>query len=94
MVALHIAGVPVEEVLLPALGAALPAIALAWLELRARIKRLTNRRHSPTSGDTVPPGAAECDGSGTRSVGECGRSGARLRDYEFGGSESGQGVDG
>ncbi|NUS00504.1 MAG: hypothetical protein HOV67_35215, partial [Kribbellaceae bacterium] len=55
MIGLHIAGVPVEEILLPALAAAGPAIALAWLELRARIKRLTDRRHSPTARAAAPP---------------------------------------
>ncbi|GAA1112791.1 hypothetical protein GCM10009630_07370 [Kribbella jejuensis] len=94
MIGQHIAGLPVEEVLLAALAAAGPVIALAWLEVRARIKRLTDRRHSSTSSEEAAPGAAQRDGFGAGSVGECGRSGARLRDYEFGGSESGQGVDG
>ena len=78
MLVQHIAGLPVEEVLLAALAAAGPVTALAWLELRARIKRLKDRLV-----------ARDCDGT----VGDGLRSGARLRDYEFGGSESGQGVD-
>ena len=40
MVALHIAGLPVEEVLLAAVAAASPLIALVGWELSARIKRL------------------------------------------------------
>ena len=40
MVALHIAGLPVEEVLLAAVAAASPLIALAGWEISARIKRL------------------------------------------------------
>lgn len=79
MLVQHIAGLPVEEVLPAALAAAGPVIVLAWLELRARIKRLKDRFRG-----------AGCDGT----VGDGGRSPARLRDYEFGGSESGQGVDG
>ena len=79
MLVQHIAGLPVEEVLLAALAAAGPVIALAWLEVRARVKRLKDRLR-----------AGGCDGT----VGDGQRSSARLRDYEFGGSESGQGVDG
>lgn len=79
MVAQHIAGLPVEEVLLAALAAAGPVIALIGWEISSRIKRLKARvgRH----GNGPDPGTA--------SSGD-----ARLRDYEFGGSESGQGVDG
>ena len=40
MVALHIAGLPVEEVLLAALAAASPLIALVGWEISSRIKRL------------------------------------------------------
>ncbi|MEV6266389.1 hypothetical protein AB0L64_04445 [Kribbella sp. NPDC051936] len=94
MVAQHIAGLPVEEVLLAALAAAAPVITLVALEIRSRFKRLLDRRHSSTPERAPTRGSAERDGSGARTVGECGTSGVRLRDYEFGGSESGQGVDG
>lgn len=94
MVVQHIAGLPVEEVLLAAFAAAAPAVTLVALEIRSRFKRLLDRRHSATPGGASARGSAERDGSGTRTVGERGTSGARLRDYEFGGSESGQGVDG
>jgi len=79
MVAQHIAGLPVEEVLLAALAAAGPVIALIGWEISSRIKRLKTRvRRGGTAPD--PDIARQGD--------------ARLRDYEFGGSESGQGVDG
>ena len=94
MVVQHIAGLPVEEVLLAALAAAGPVIALIGWEISSRIKRVKDRWHSPTSGEAAPSGSAERDGATAQTVGECGTSGARLRDYEFGGSESGQGVDG
>ena len=94
MVVEHIAGLPVEEVLLAALAAAGLVIALAGLEIRSRIKRLKDRWHSPTAGEPRASGARECDEPAARTVGECGTSDARLRDYEFGGTESGQGVDG
>lgn len=101
MVAQHIAGLPVEEVLLAALAAAAPAITLVVLEVRSRIKRLkrflrgaVDLSHSPTRPGPVPPLSRERDEPASRMVGECGTSAARLRDYEFGGSESGQGVDG
>ena len=83
MVAQHIAGLPVEEVLLAAVAAASPVIALIGWEISSRFKRLKDRLHP-----------AERDGSVAETVGEAGTTGARLRDYEFGGSESGQGVDG
>ncbi|TDW18718.1 hypothetical protein [Kribbella kalugense] len=79
MVVQHIAGLPVEEVLLAALAAAAPVIALAGLEIRSRIKRLkawVRRRGNPPD----PDASLEED--------------ARLRGYEFGGAGSGQGVDG
>ncbi|NIK54916.1 hypothetical protein [Kribbella shirazensis] len=101
MVAQHIAGLPVEEILLAALAAASPVITLVVLEIRSRIKRLKRflRRaadpsHSPTRPDPLLPVARERDEPAPRMVGEWGTSAARLRDYEFGGSESGQGVDG
>ena len=94
MVGQHIAGLPVEEVLLAAFAAASPVIALVVLEIRARIKRLKDRWHSSTSGEAPSPSPAERDKSLAQTVDECGTSDARLRDYEFGGSESGQGVDG
>ncbi|MFK4083882.1 hypothetical protein ACI2LF_07235 [Kribbella sp. NPDC020789] len=40
MVALHIAGLPVEEVLLAAIAAASPLIALVGWEISSRMKRL------------------------------------------------------
>ncbi len=79
MVVQHIAGLPVEEVLLAALAAAGPLIALIGWEISSRIKRLkarVRRRGTGPDPDTAPVGDA------------------RLRTYEFGGSESGQGVDG
>jgi hypothetical protein len=79
MVVEHIAGLPVEEVLLAALAAAAPLIALVGWEISARFKRLKARLlRRDKSPQTEDPGAGD----------------ARLRDYEFGGSESGQGVDG
>lgn len=55
MVALHIAGLPVEEVLLAAVAAASPLIALIGWEISSRIKRLktTLRRRETTQ--TVTP---------------------------------------
>jgi hypothetical protein len=79
MVVLHIAGLPVEEVLLAALAAAGPVIALAGWEIGSRIKRLkawVRRRGNPPDPDPATDGEA------------------RLRGYEFGGAGSGQGVDG
>ncbi|MGW7686713.1 hypothetical protein ACWGID_38600 [Kribbella sp. NPDC054772] len=79
MVVEHIAGLPVEEVLLAALAAAAPVIALVGWEISARFKRLKAwllRRDKSPGTEGSPDGDA------------------RLRDYEFGGSESGQGVDG
>lgn len=40
MIVLHIAGLPVEEVLLAAVAAASPLIALVGWEISGRIKRL------------------------------------------------------
>jgi hypothetical protein len=79
MVVQHIAGLPVEEVLLAALAAAGPLIALAGWEISSRIKRLkarVRRRGIPPDPDPAVDGDA------------------RLRGYEFGGAGSGQGVDG
>ncbi|MEU4193032.1 hypothetical protein AB0E69_14125 [Kribbella sp. NPDC026611] len=79
MVALHIAGLPVEEVLLAALAAAGPLIALIGLEFSTRVKRL--RTWLRVRREPRQP-VAEEDGD------------ARLRGYEFGGAGSGPGVDG
>ena len=79
MVVQHIAGLPVEEVLLAALAAAGPVIALIGWEISSRIKRLKARVRGRSNGPDP----------GTTPIGD-----ARLRTYEFGGSESGQGVDG
>jgi hypothetical protein len=55
MVALHIAGLPVEEVLLAAVAAASPLIALVGWEVTARFKRLTARvRGRPPVGAPPP----------------------------------------
>jgi len=40
MVALHLAGLPVEEILLAAVAAASPLIALIGWEISSRVKRL------------------------------------------------------
>ena len=58
MIALHIAGLPVEEVLAAATAAASPLIALAGWELSARIKRLkawVRRQPTPTVQSEEPP---------------------------------------
>ena len=59
MVVLHIAGLPVEEVLLAAVAAASPLIALVGWEISARIKRLkafvVRRPPSPDSTGAAPP---------------------------------------
>ena len=59
MIALHIAGLPVEEVLLAAVAAASPLIALVGWEISARIKRLkafvVRRPPPPDSAGAVPP---------------------------------------
>jgi hypothetical protein len=49
MVVLHIAGLPVEEVLLAAIAAASPLIALVGWEISSRVKRLRAAlRRDPT----------------------------------------------
>ena len=58
MLALHIAGLPVEEVLLAAVAAASPLIALVGWELSARIKRLkawVRRRPVAQASPPEPP---------------------------------------
>lgn len=49
MVALHLAGLPVEEILLAAVAAASPLIALIGWEISSRVKRLKSsvRRTPP-----------------------------------------------
>jgi hypothetical protein len=55
MVALHIAGLPVEEVLLAAVAAASPLIALIGWEISSRIKRLkTTLRRRETTQTVIP----------------------------------------
>jgi hypothetical protein len=56
MVALHIAGLPVEEVLLAAVAAASPLIALIGWEISSWVKRLktTLRRRGTTQAVTPP----------------------------------------
>ncbi|MFC5265277.1 hypothetical protein ACFPJ1_24470 [Kribbella qitaiheensis] len=60
MSAQHIAGLPVEEILLAALAAATPMIALIGWEIRDRVKRvrrrLTRDRDVP---DPVPDASPE-----------------------------------
>ncbi len=52
MVVLHIAGLPVEEVLLAAIAAASPLIALIGWEISSRMKRLKAAlRRSPADSD-------------------------------------------
>jgi hypothetical protein len=58
MVALHIAGLPVEEVLLAAVAAASPLVALVGWELSSRIKRLkawVRRQPAPAVRSEEPP---------------------------------------
>lgn len=57
MVALHIAGLPVEEVLLAAIAAASPLIALVGWEITARFKRLKAwvRRRPPVGAPPPEP---------------------------------------
>jgi hypothetical protein len=52
-VAQHIAGLPVEEVLLAALAAATPMLALIGWEIRDRVRRLRARLSDRTA-DAVP----------------------------------------
>lgn len=53
MPAQHIAGLPVEEILLAALAAATPMIALIGWEIRDRVRRL-RQKLSRTTADGVP----------------------------------------
>ncbi len=60
-VAQHIAGLPVEELLLAGLAAATPMIALIGWEIRDRVKRLRRKlsgRPEPAA-DAVPEAASE-----------------------------------
>jgi hypothetical protein len=60
-VALHIAGLPVEEILLAGLAAATPMIALIGWEIRDRVKRLRRKlsgRPEPAA-DAVPDGVPD-----------------------------------
>jgi hypothetical protein len=58
MPAQHIAGMPVEEILLAALAAATPMIALIGWEIRDRVRRL-RRKLSRTPTDAVPDTTAD-----------------------------------
>jgi hypothetical protein len=60
-IAQHIAGLPVEEVLLAAVAAATPMIALIGWEIRDRVKRLRRKlsRRPETTADAVPDAASE-----------------------------------
>jgi len=60
MAAQHIAGLPVEEILLAALAAATPMIALIGWEIRDRVKRVRRRlsRHHDLP-DPVPDASPE-----------------------------------
>lgn len=64
-VALHIAGLPVEEILLAGLAAATPMIALIGWEIRDRVQRLRRRlsgRPEPAANavpEAVPDAASE-----------------------------------
>jgi hypothetical protein len=53
MPAQHIAGMPVEEILLAALAAATPMIALIGWEIRDRLRQL-RRKLSRTTADPAP----------------------------------------
>ena len=56
MPAQHIAGMPVEEILLAALAAATPMIALIGWEIRDRVRRV-RRKLSRTPADAAHPEA-------------------------------------
>jgi hypothetical protein len=58
MPAQHIAGMPVEEILLAALAAATPMIALIGWEIRDRARRL-RRKLSRTAAEAVPDRTAD-----------------------------------
>ncbi|MFI5710835.1 hypothetical protein [Kribbella sp. NPDC051620] len=60
MPAQHIAGMPVEEILLAALAAATPMIALIGWEIRDRLRRLRGKlsRTPATRADRTPANAA------------------------------------
>jgi hypothetical protein len=58
MPAQHIAGMPVEEILLAALAAATPMIALIGWEIRDRVRRL-RRKLSRATADAVPDATAD-----------------------------------
>jgi len=58
MPAQHIAGFPVEEILLAALAAATPMIALIGWEIRDRVRRLRGKLSRP-AGQAVPDHAPE-----------------------------------
>lgn len=53
MPALHIAGLPVEEVLLAAFAAAAPMLALIGWEIRDRVRRL-RRKLAGSSSEPAP----------------------------------------
>lgn len=56
MVALHIVGLPVEEILLAAVAAASPLIALIGWEISSRVKRLRSLvRRRPVDPPPEPP---------------------------------------
>jgi hypothetical protein len=53
MPAQHIAGLPVEEILLAAIAAATPMIALIGWEIRDRVRRLRQKLRQKPSGSTT-----------------------------------------
>lgn len=55
MTSLHIAGFPVEELLIVALVSAAPMLALVALELRSRVRRIVQAVRRPRP--VVDPGA-------------------------------------
>jgi hypothetical protein len=58
MPAQHVAGLPVEEILLAAIAAATPMIALIGWEIRDRVRRL-RRKLTGTTANAVPEPVAE-----------------------------------
>ncbi|GAA1651529.1 hypothetical protein GCM10009744_49070 [Kribbella alba] len=59
MSAQHIAGLPIEELLLAAIATATPLIALITWEIRDRLRRLRHSLQRSASDDPLPDPAGE-----------------------------------